>query len=128
VSPRNVTIDDAEFVHGHRLQARVSVGYPGLVLFAELSQGLAPKIVQDVMRTITELNGSGVALLIVDQNVRIVLDIADRVYVIHGGQLRRTEISDSHCRHALLHYAKTVANKQIGLQRDPAANRDSCFV
>lgn len=120
MSPRNVTIDDAEFVHGHRLQARVSVGYPGLVLFAELSQGLAPKIVQDVMRTI--------ALLIVDQNVRIVLDIADRVYVIHGGQLRRTEISDSHCRHALLHYAKTVANKQIGLQRDPAANRDSCFV
>jgi branched-chain amino acid transport system ATP-binding protein len=57
------------------------------VLFDEPSQGLAPRVVQDVMRTIASLREAGVASLVVDQNVRTVLDVADRVYVMHAGRM-----------------------------------------
>jgi len=57
------------------------------VLFDEPSQGLAPKVVQDVMRTIRGLREAGVAAIVVDQNVRTVLDVADRVYVMHLGRI-----------------------------------------
>lgn len=67
--------------------SRALVGAPGLVLFDEPSQGLAPKVVQDVMRTVVKLKSTGVACLVVDQNVRTVLDIADRVIVLHGGRV-----------------------------------------
>ena len=49
--------------------ARALVGAPGLVLFDEPSQGLAPKIVQDVMKTIARLKDEGIAVLLVEQNV-----------------------------------------------------------
>jgi branched-chain amino acid transport system ATP-binding protein len=67
--------------------SRALVGAPGLVLFDEPSQGLAPKVVQDVMTTVRRLKDEGVASLVVDQNVRTVLDVADRVYVMHLGRI-----------------------------------------
>jgi branched-chain amino acid transport system ATP-binding protein len=67
--------------------SRALVGAPGLVLFDEPSQGLAPKVVQDVMRTVVRLKATGVACLVVDQNVRTVLEIADRVVVLHAGRV-----------------------------------------
>jgi branched-chain amino acid transport system ATP-binding protein len=67
--------------------SRALVGGPGLVLFDEPSQGLAPKVVQDVTRTIGRLRDAGVASLVVDQNVRTVLDIADRVFVMDLGRI-----------------------------------------
>jgi branched-chain amino acid transport system ATP-binding protein len=67
--------------------SRALVGAPGLVLFDEPSQGLAPKVVQDVMAAIRRLKGEGVASLVVDQNVRTVLDVADRVYVLQLGRI-----------------------------------------
>jgi branched-chain amino acid transport system ATP-binding protein len=57
------------------------------VLFDEPSQGLAPKVVQDVMATILRLKAEGVASLVVDQNVRTVLDVADRVYIMQLGRV-----------------------------------------
>jgi branched-chain amino acid transport system ATP-binding protein len=65
--------------------ARALLGAPGLVLFDEPSQGLAPKVVQDVMRTILRLKSEGVAILIVEQNVQSALAIADRAYVMNLG-------------------------------------------
>jgi branched-chain amino acid transport system ATP-binding protein len=65
--------------------SRALVGAPGLVLFDEPSQGLAPKIVQDVMKTIRRLKSEGIAVLIVEQNVASALDVADRAYVIDHG-------------------------------------------
>ena len=65
--------------------SRALVGAPGLVLFDEPSQGLAPKIVQDVMKTIRKLKGEGIAVLLVEQNVATALEIADRAYVIDHG-------------------------------------------
>jgi branched-chain amino acid transport system ATP-binding protein len=82
---------ECENLSGGELQmvaiSRALVGAPGLVLFDEPSQGLAPKVVQDVMRTIERARAEGVAALVVDQNVRTVLDVVDRVYVMRLGRI-----------------------------------------
>jgi branched-chain amino acid transport system ATP-binding protein len=67
--------------------SRALVGSPGLVLFDEPSQGLAPKIVQDVMRAIGRLKAEGVAVLLVEQNPLAALAAADRVYVMDKGRI-----------------------------------------
>lgn len=67
--------------------ARVLLGAPGLVLLDEPSQGLAPKVVQDVMAVIRRLKAEGVAVLVVEQNVETALEVADRVYVLDRGTL-----------------------------------------
>ena len=67
--------------------SRALVGSPGLVLFDEPSQGLAPKIVQDVMRAIGRLRSEGVAVLLVEQNPLAALGAADRVYVMDKGRI-----------------------------------------
>jgi branched-chain amino acid transport system ATP-binding protein len=88
---RNLLPRECENMSGGELQmvsiSRALSGGPGLVLFDEPSQGLAPKVVQDVMRTIHTLRDSGVAAIVVDQNVRTVLDVADRVDVMHLGRI-----------------------------------------
>ena len=67
--------------------SRVLMGAPGLVLFDEPSQGLAPKVVQDVMATVLRLRSEGVAVLLVEQNVGTALEVADRVVVMHQGRV-----------------------------------------
>jgi branched-chain amino acid transport system ATP-binding protein len=65
--------------------SRALMGAPGLVLFDEPSQGLAPKIVQDVMATVLRLKAEGVAVILVEQNVASALAVADRVCVMRDG-------------------------------------------
>ena len=88
---RNLLPRECENMSGGELQmvsiSRALSGGPGLVLFDEPSQGLAPKVVQDVMRTIRTLRDAGIAAVVVDQNVRTVLDVADRIYVMHLGRM-----------------------------------------
>lgn len=67
--------------------SRALLGSPGLVLFDEPSQGLAPKVVQDVMKTITRLAAEGVSVLVVEQNVQSALAVADRAYVMNLGRI-----------------------------------------
>ena len=67
--------------------SRALLGSPGLVLFDEPSQGLAPKVVQDVMKTITRLKREGISVLLVEQNVQSALDVADRAYVMNLGTI-----------------------------------------
>jgi branched-chain amino acid transport system ATP-binding protein len=67
--------------------SRALMGAPGLVLFDEPSQGLAPKVVQDVMATVTRLKREGVAVLLVEQNVESALAVADRACVMHQGRI-----------------------------------------
>ena len=82
---------DCENLSGGEMQmvaiSRALLGSPGLVLFDEPSQGLAPKIVQDVMRTIRRLKNEGIAALVVEQNALAALDVADRVYVMGRGRI-----------------------------------------
>lgn len=70
--------------------ARALVGAPGLILFDEPSQGLAPKIVGDVLATIRTLREAGVASLIVEQNAEIALSVADDAAVIDRGRIAWT--------------------------------------
>ncbi len=67
--------------------SRALMGAPGLVLFDEPSQGLAPKVVQDVMGTVMRLRREGVAVVLVEQNVACALQVADRVNVMQGGRI-----------------------------------------
>lgn len=95
---RHLLSRECENMSGGELQmvsiSRALVGAPGLVLFDEPSQGLAPKVVQDVMRTIGRLKAEGVACLVVDQNVTTVLDVADRAVVLHAGQVVHVGAAD----------------------------------
>jgi branched-chain amino acid transport system ATP-binding protein len=65
--------------------ARALLGSPGLVLMDEPSQGLAPKIVQDVLATVRRLKDEGLSVLLVEQNVNAALEVADRVVVLDHG-------------------------------------------
>ncbi len=67
--------------------SRALLGSPGLVLFDEPFQGLAPKIVQDVMKTIEGLKGEGISVLIVEQNALSALAVSDRVYIMDLGKI-----------------------------------------
>ncbi len=82
---------ESENLSGGEMQmiaiSRALLGSPGLVLFDEPSQGLAPKIVQDVMQTIARLKGEGVSVLIVEQNALSALAVSDRVYIMNLGKI-----------------------------------------
>ena len=82
---------DCETMSGGELQmvsiSRALLGSPGLILFDEPSQGLAPKIVQDVMRTVRRLKAEGIACLIVEQHALAALEVSDRVYVMDRGRI-----------------------------------------
>jgi branched-chain amino acid transport system ATP-binding protein len=67
--------------------ARALLGSPGLVLFDEPSQGLAPKVVRDVANLIGRLKAEGVAALVVEQNSPTALGVSDRVYVMDRGTI-----------------------------------------
>ena len=67
--------------------ARALLGAPGLVLLDEPSQGLAPKIVQDVMSTIRRMRDEGLSVLLVEQHARNALEVSDRVYVLDLGRI-----------------------------------------
>lgn len=82
---------DSENLSGGEMQmvaiGRALLGGPGLVLLDEPSQGLAPKLVQDVMGTIARLKNEGISVLVVEQNVRSVLAVCDRAFVIRHGKV-----------------------------------------
>jgi branched-chain amino acid transport system ATP-binding protein len=66
---------------------RCLMGRPDLVMFDEPSLGLAPTIVQDVLKTIRELNRDGLTCVLVEQNVAVSLRLADRAYVLENGSI-----------------------------------------
>jgi len=66
---------------------RCLMGEPELVMFDEPSLGLAPAIVQDVLRTIVELNREGLTCILVEQNVAVSLKIASYAYVLENGRV-----------------------------------------
>ncbi len=65
---------------------RALMGTPKLLMLDEPSLGLAPIIVTDIFRIVGELRASGVSVLLVEQNARAALQIADRAYVMELGE------------------------------------------
>jgi branched-chain amino acid transport system ATP-binding protein len=99
---------EAETLSGGEMQmvaiARCLLGSPGLALFDEPSQGLAPKIVQDVLGVIGRLKQEGIATIMVEQNADVALEVADRVTILAQGQV-------------------TWAGEAAALRRDPGLRR-----
>ena len=61
---------------------------PNLLLIDELSLGLAPKVVEDLLEIIRRFNEAGVAVVLVDQHVDLALDASTRAYFIERGEIR----------------------------------------
>jgi ABC-type branched-subunit amino acid transport system ATPase component len=61
---------------------------PKLLLIDELSLGLAPKVVEELLETVRRLNAEGVAVVIVEQHVDLALGIASRAYFLERGEVR----------------------------------------
>jgi branched-chain amino acid transport system ATP-binding protein len=82
---------EAETLSGGEMQmvaiARCLLGSPGLALFDEPSQGLAPKVVDDVLGVIRRLKQEGIATIIVEQNADVALEVAERITILSQGQV-----------------------------------------
>jgi branched-chain amino acid transport system ATP-binding protein len=65
--------------------ARALMSRPRLLMLDEPSLGLAPLIVKDIFRTVSELRETGVSILLVEQNARAALELADYGYVLENG-------------------------------------------
>lgn len=67
--------------------ARAMMSSPRLLLLDEPSLGLAPKIIETIFELISELRSQGTTILLVEQNVALSLEIADRAYLMASGSI-----------------------------------------
>ncbi len=67
--------------------ARALLLNPRLLILDEPSQGLAPLIVRDVFRIVAQMRTEGISVLLVEQNVRMSLEVADDAYVLENGEI-----------------------------------------
>ncbi|HXW40884.1 MAG TPA: ABC transporter ATP-binding protein [Xanthobacteraceae bacterium] len=67
--------------------ARALLLNPKLLILDEPSQGLAPLIVREVFRIVAQMRSEGITVLLVEQNVRMSLEIADHAYVLDDGHV-----------------------------------------
>jgi branched-chain amino acid transport system ATP-binding protein len=88
--------------------ARALMSRPKLLLLDEPSLGLAPLIVQGIFRTLETLRSEGVTILLVEQNVKLALQLADRAYVLRTGTITLTGSA------AELRDDERVANAYLG--------------
>ncbi|HXF57987.1 MAG TPA: ABC transporter ATP-binding protein [Actinomycetota bacterium] len=84
---------------------------PRLLLLDEPSLGLAPLVVRSIFRVVQELAGRGVTILLVEQNVRQALRVADRAYLLEVGRLVHAGASAELMEEALIRKA------YLGVQR-----------
>jgi len=67
--------------------ARALVSEPSVLILDEPSTGLAPKLVAKIFEVLPKLRESGLTILLVEQNLRLALNIADRGYVMENGKI-----------------------------------------
>ena len=84
---------------------RALMANPRVLLMDEPSEGLAPQIVAEVMATIRTLKESGLSIVLVEQNPKLVFDIADDIVILNSGQVA---IADS---------AATLRQKNVDLRQ-----------
>jgi len=84
---------------------RALMSEPRLLLLDEPSAGLAPVVVQQVFELLTRIRVGGLTVLIVEQNVKQVLRVVDRAYVLEAGRIRATGAAGELLGSAALHEA-----------------------
>ena len=67
--------------------ARALMGRPSILLLDEPSLGLAPKIVEEIFAIIRQISSDGTAVLLVEQNAAMALDVAQYGYVLDLGEI-----------------------------------------
>ena len=96
---------------------RALMAKPRLLMLDEPSLGLAPLIVREVLQVVASLRQLGVSVLLVEQNARAALQVADRAYVLEMGA-----VALSGTAHALLHDRRIIDTYLgIGRKADPLA-------
>lgn len=66
---------------------RALMSHPKIMMLDEPSMGLSPILVQEIFDIIDELNKAGTTILLVEQNAKMALSIADRAYVLETGKI-----------------------------------------
>ena len=74
---------------------RALMSKPRLIMLDEPSMGLAPLLVSQIFSIIRELKDTGVTILLVEQNARMALRIADRAYVLETGRVKLSDSADA---------------------------------
>ena len=74
--------------------ARAMMAKPKLLLLDEPSMGLAPLMVETIFEVIQKLNQEGMTILLVEQNARLALSMADRAYVMESGAITLSGSAD----------------------------------
>lgn len=74
---------------------RALMGIPDLIIFDEISLGLAPIIIDNLYGAIHEINRQGTTILLVEQNVHRSLMVADRAYIIERGRIVLSDSSEA---------------------------------
>ena len=67
---------------------RALMGRPKMILMDEPSMGLSPLLVKEIFRIIRQVNRNGVTVLLVEQNAKMALEIANRAYVLETGTIK----------------------------------------
>jgi branched-chain amino acid transport system ATP-binding protein len=75
---------------------------PRLLMLDEPTWGLAPLVVEEIMRVVTRLNAEGTTILLVEQNARQALDVVRRCYVLEVGRVAFTGTPAELRRHPAL--------------------------
>ncbi len=75
--------------------ARTLMGNPSLILLDEPSEGLSPKIVEQVAQAIIHVTASGITVLLSEQNMHFASLVSERAYVIEKGQIKFSGTIDS---------------------------------
>ncbi|MFA5967107.1 MAG: ABC transporter ATP-binding protein [Patescibacteria group bacterium] len=70
--------------------ARALMQGPKLLLLDEPSLGLSPKMVQEVFAKLTEINQEGITIIVVEQNAKQAIAIADKIYILEEGKIALT--------------------------------------
>lgn len=88
---------------------RALMAHPKVLLLDEPSMGLAPVLVDSIFDTIRQLHKEGTTILLVEQNARMALQIADRGYVLQTGQVVLSDTAES------LRQNETVQKAYLGI-------------
>jgi len=89
---------------------RALMSKPNVLLLDEPSLGLAPILVESIFKAIQQINSSGTSILLVEQNVSLALELAERAYVLEKGEIKLSGESKD------LRESEYVKNSYLGIR------------